>query len=369
MDLKADLISLDIEDLADLGWEFDRQEFEDFEVDVDEPNILGARLRCAATKEPEHVVNRKSLYGFAEHYFGCKTPNRSSDAALAAIFDAPGEKHLILDDNHISVDPSKAGSQNESPILLHIHLRTNVSEGRFLAKLREAVRTMRKSGQLIVLIATMYLNRKDRPSVVDDLDPLAHFRSPWASYRAGESAVPSIRKVFEEIGVSEASTVEITSPTPPGKLSHQRKLRGKANYRRLKRMLRSRIPQFSSGLLEPHSDWPTSLFGKIKQIGQKVWSEEEIQRAVTQIVGRIWGKSTLELEDIRVVLSRLGLFCTGSLFGIPKEKDSEKPGEGVKNAAVKEVLTWKQKMENISKSCNEHEKEFIQSIVNPGKLG
>jgi hypothetical protein len=159
----------------------------------------------------------------------------------------------------------------------------------------------------------------------------------------------------DDIPKSEAYTVVINHPTTinPDQNAYNRII----NTRWLKRLLRYRIPHvFSSEHLHPHLEWPEEELGQsLNSLGKSIWSIEELQRAATQIIGRVWRRPGFGLGDIGVVLHRMGL-CVAHGHDSKGEVDQT------------ETEPWNTRIQRIKKRCNKHERGLIRSVIDPGKL-
>jgi hypothetical protein len=348
-DLQTTLTSVDLEDFEDLGWEFDRQE----------QQIIAASgsIKSEFKKEP----NRNSLTGMAVHYFGARSKRHASadswnrnKKAIAAVLDAQNaksRKRTSENDSHAaSIISSVPAVADCPPLLLHVRCSSQIMKlekgHRFLARLRDSVQERRTSGQgVVLLISCMSAEYDDQP------------------------------KLRKKIHAGEASTVTITPSNPEGKESSTKNnYTGEINIRRLKRFLRWSIPHLFAPealeVLQPFSAWAVHGFdGKYESMGLSQWTEEDFQRAITQITGRAFGKSYLNLKDVRIVLSRMGLCETVNETKESKEGTSKDSGEmDVTEETISEKKTemWSEKLKTIKNDANSFEKALLSCVVNPG---
>jgi hypothetical protein len=128
----------------------------------------------------------------------------------------------------------------------------------------------------------------------------------------GKSDTPALEEkdsttmIFRrKILVDPAAIVDIAQPNHEG---HSRKdelhRTQEINVRRLKRALRGKVcVGLWFDLLDPHAPWDGSMLKLISEALEKSqWPETAVERIARRIIGRIWGKSTLKLDDICEVI-------------------------------------------------------------------
>ena len=230
-ELQATLLSIDLEDFEDLGWEFDRQEKQ-----------IIARSELAESKRQEKP-NRNSLTGMAMHYFGARSNRWATSEswsrtmkAIAAILDAPGIKsgQRTTSENNSKSAPviSSGPTVAESPLLLYVRDSTGVLElktgHRFLARLRDSVQERRKSGHSVVLLASLVTTSASSAECV-------HFDYCRRSICRKDCGQPALSR---KISAGKASTVDVSpSNLKDQESSNKNKYKGEVNFRRLKRFL------------------------------------------------------------------------------------------------------------------------------------
>ncbi|KAG8416353.1 hypothetical protein J3458_006945 [Metarhizium acridum] len=94
---------------------------------------------------------------------------------------------------------------------------------------------------------------------------------------------------------------------------------------RLRRLQRWHIPHlFVPEVLktfQPYSAWDLDDDEKYEFVEASQWAERDFQRAMTQITGRAFGTSHIDLKDVRIVLLRLGLLKTVRKTEEPDERE------------------------------------------------
>ena len=119
------------------------------------------------------------------------------------------------------------------------------------------------------------------------------------------------------------------------------------------------------------SAWASQGFdGEYETMVASEWTKEDFDRAVTQITGRAFGESCLDLKDVHVVLLRMGLCKTVNQTKKSKEGSSDDSG---KKDAIRETTldtnpeSWSERLKRIESDANSFEQELISCVVNPGK--
>ncbi|KAI2467939.1 P-loop containing nucleoside triphosphate hydrolase protein [Annulohypoxylon bovei var. microspora] len=336
-DLGATLVSIDLEDLEDLGREFIRQ---------DDNHSQPTQCEEDDAESPPEAPNLQSMTGLTEHYFVVKSEQHASksawlrvDRAISAIINAARVKNRAC----VSATPSDNETSQSSPIVLHLRNLNRILQidyrYRFLARLRDFVQERRKAGESLIFLATM----------LTTVDPF---------YDEDYSTEP---RIIAKMGISEGSSVTI-NPTPregqEPSATERDSYVAMINTRRLKRLLRNRLLKGASiSFLDPNSGWgnlDSSLDGSL-------WAESELKRAITHIAGRTYKKPALNLDDVEIVLRRLNL-C--------KEPQPEIT-EVVQDDNVDEtdgLTAWEEKIAGIRDDCNDFEKELLECVVNRENL-
>jgi SpoVK/Ycf46/Vps4 family AAA+-type ATPase len=400
-EMDATLISATVEDLEDLGWEFSRQEntsshegikdskepssedsgskgsdskHSDIEgSDIGESDIEESDTEESDTEESgsdeydseDYDTDQKSTNSLAEYYFAVKSKPKASpedwsrnERAVSAILDAPkskaGSASQLGDKGGILSGANGESNQTPLPIILHIRdsLRPKAySESfRFLARFLDSVQERRKSGESVILLVNLSC-RKERV------------------------------RFTKIIAQSKLLTVTMTPPSSSKETPGHKASVGTINLRRLKAMLREpHFHLFPEGLLSPFADWSRAEFDP-NAIGRVFWSGYRLQRATVQIAGRAYRRDQLQLEDIQVVLTRMGLNkvdkstndlndeATVSDESVTDDVNGEATGsdKSVKNELSQgKTETWSEWQDRLKRSLDKYESKLVSYIVNPG---
>lgn len=321
-ELGADLISVDREDLADVALEFSRQ-------------------------GEEKQTGAPSLDDLTQVYFSfSKKKDKDADLernrkAVSAILDAPRLKTKTRQSSNKS--SGQESSASSPPVLLHIRNARKIGSlkngTKILKTFRARVQDCREKNESVILFATIF---SDKPA------------SDYAGWE--------MEKFRRKLSVDQASIIEIT---PPGNevilARNHAHYTQEVNLRRLKRILRQKLrSNFCSDLLAPRPSWDPSKLKPVSAIlGESEWSEFTLKRAARQIIGRAWGKSELELDDICEVIVRVDQ--NAETISRWKKAKEAKP-----SPAEEKPSDFKEKLEELERRCDSYESELLSCVVNPG---
>jgi hypothetical protein len=297
-----------------------------------EETVSGDLIQFYFTEKPQHAAEGGT--------------SELCNAAITAILDAP----KIKPGPGVSTDSAPANleaepdneSDNQSPVLVYIQnvasfMQPEIPGLRVLAALRDAVRKRRASGAEIALL----------------LD---------ASSRWQDTLLIDEDRLIEVLDVKRAAVVTIPPKSScPGDDVKRDSYLAMINTRRLMRSLQPRIPcQPTPDVFQPFSEWfSAGCHGWPDSWSMSLWPKTEIERAATQISGRIWRRAQLILEDVQTVLLRMER-------SIPhRGRHDETAGAEKLN---KSKPSWDHKVEKVKTSADEYELQLISSIINPGML-
>jgi hypothetical protein len=356
-DLQATFIPVDLGELEDLGWDFDRQE----------QQMLGAK----ESKKSE--LNEKSgsnpATEMAVHYFGARCEGNASKSsgdrtnkAIKSILDAQSAKsqqHITDEEiqHAISISSSKINTTDLPPLLFYYQSASEVLETQrdlhfdLLKNFQKCIQDRRMLGQSVVLLISLP-NRNTSENNGDDDDDC----DSWYRKRRQQELK---KKIF----INKASTVSITpSIIKRESVLNTNNYTDRVNIRRLKRLLEGRIrhllvPEVIEAL-QRSSPWATQWFdGNYRLTKSSLWTEDDFQAAYTQIIGHAFRKPYISLQDIGYVLCRMGLceIVDRPKANVPENKSQEA-----------ERVVHSMKLKRIKSNANQFEKGLISCIINPG---
>ncbi|KAK8206153.1 hypothetical protein IWZ01DRAFT_68051 [Phyllosticta capitalensis] len=337
-DLESSLITLEFEDLLDLGWELDHRENRSTGWTLEEKSLK--------LESPD----RQTPLGPAHHYFAVRSHRKASREAWSRSLRAFSS---ILDCSRVEESSRKA------PVMIHVRDAMRVmeeSEGsRILARLRDCVEKKQQSGKAITIVATL----SHFGTTEDDCDCwICDEKNMYSGYdESSRRSYNRFEKFKRKIGATSASTITVDAPHV-SVVKEKGDFVANLNIRHLKRLLRLRISNcFAVDTLLPDADWMED-FGP-ESFGESIWTEEEIEKAVARIKGRAWKKPLLDLDNVQVVLKLLGMLLDGE-----KSSGGEHGGGGHLDKK------WKKRLEDTKDTCNDHENELIDGdgAVMPERL-
>lgn len=301
------VITFDLEALEELGCEFHQQDSE------------RAEKENSTTQGWE--PNMDSFTTFLDHFFAVRS-KASADAeswqrnqqVLSTILDAAQLKSAARYAEMGQADGSDA-------VLIHIidcpfthRVLGYEVKRRVLTRFAEMVRARREQGQAVtMLLSTSY----------------------WVYLGGFEE--------FTKIGGAESSTVTANFNDVTN-LDHRMEIRkGVINTQRFRRLLRLQAPSnlFCAEFLAYSSDWTSTELGQTyNSFGKKLWSSDDVRKALARIIGRAWGirehKSQMTLSDICLVLERVGLVSQAEPdVSQPTEEQAGEASEYPKNRQPK----------------------------------
>lgn len=321
-DIGATLVLVDLDDLEDLSCEFKRQDKKYPQVPLSEDDAE------SSNKEKREV----------QHYFAVDSEKDASKSAWSRVNRAVS---AIISAARAAAMPPSDGESQDSFIIVNLRDVNRIMNSadpdhfRPLARFRDFVQERRKLGENIVLLTSIsdHLTWSDDKERVDKIT-----RESGIQAESCLDCTPSIREGM------------ITSEDIPHTISAYHAM---INMRCLKRLLREKLVNGESiDFLQISSDW-----GKLgTSCGGIEWSRDDIKRAALQIIGRSFKKPILGLDDIESVLRQLDL-CRD-----PDQDNKDRVDK------ADELKKWEEKKGRLSKRCNQHEKQLLSCIVNPGKF-
>jgi hypothetical protein len=291
-------------------------------------------------------------------YFGTQSERKSpperlqrTRAAWSALIHG---LQLKVEDvrNHVSKVSIK--DQTDSLILLYVpdsDAFTNLSVGRrFFTRMRDFIKAQRVRGQRIAMVLSVnhsstpkncqcdscieaFSYSLDRVNRKLQIDAVTKFKVPWQSEEG--------LKTREQGGERESWMKE-------------------SNMRKIKISLRSELPKnLKAVCLERTAVWDFPVAGKaLDFMTSRLLSNEEVQKATRQIIGRCWHKGIVDTEDIFAVLARV-------FDQLSKHRDDENEDT---EPQVDEKSAWETKRDTIHDDCNDFEQRLLSGVVDPGML-
>jgi hypothetical protein len=241
---------------------------------------------------------------------------------------------------------------------------------RFFTRLRDYIEEQRKQGQTLLLVLSIDLSERvsSEGCICDDCPDDSDYT--WG-------------RVLSKLQISSATCfwvpwqINDDSGTPSLDNPNQA-LMLRENVQKLKTAVRSQFTRPSHGAFLSKSPIWDSLTGleSISLLQTRALKEWEIKRATRQLIGRCWGKRSLDSEDLSAVLARLTDQCetnckpevTGSQVDDSEETNSQADKTSESDEEKDKKQAWKKKIDLIREDCNEYDQEVLAGVVNPGML-
>jgi SpoVK/Ycf46/Vps4 family AAA+-type ATPase len=308
-DMGTSLIMLELEDLEDFAELFDALEYG---PDGNSNSSFG---------NPD----RKKTFELVKYYFGVRSERHAAESdyersqkAIAFMLDFLGDKSP---DQLEGVSGTLATSQ---PILVYLYGEKEMDDlnraYRVYRRIWEAIASKRQKGEQVAFIV----------SAPED----------QGKYASCSCCLPSrcVTKLKHKIHVGAGRTVILPNGHADVDSFHSSETdadfrNGTRNLRHLKRMLRRQMQQKS----DRHLDWvQMQLFNGIKvpDVAKITWTDDDIQRATTQIAGRSWANPKLDYNDVRQVLERLCLYGTPTAEAEPEADAKDDSSRSSENSGL-----------------------------------
>lgn len=366
-DLEVTLVSISMEDIEDMGWEFDQQDLET------NPDSEGS---SEAGEEPD----RESFMGPALHYFATDGKKNASEEAWSRhkrAFSAILDALKLKTDVEGQATEASASISERRPFVLYfrdVKRMLDVDKScKFLDRLQECVEQRRRSGESIALVVGL------SHAGTSDEDTSGAVSCQWrpchcccwicedCNDHGCKTRTCEPERIRDRLLAEKTPIITMTPSKITEKLLESYKEKkegvfsGDINLRRLQRALRLQVPQyFTPEVLQPQSNWSKD-FGR-KSLEDSLWSELEVDRAADQIAGKAWKRSQLDLNDVGAVLRRMSL-----LKGDNPLREEVVPPSDNSNDERRNSTAWKNKMREIRSQCSQHEENLLSCVVNSSK--
>lgn len=346
-DMQTSLITFDLEDLEDLGLDFNTQE---------------QKSHAAKSSLAEHYFASPSLTNETTEVW------EQSRIAFSVVLDAVTRKSNVVNgvavpaQSQMNLSIESQPSPPSSSTIIHVREATRmvaIENGyRFFARLDESVKQRRQEGESIIVVVTISdVNAPENGCPSPLCAPGTHLD---VEFLAGAMAAT----VFSRLDVDPLNMDLIP-------IGVHLKYTSTLNKRRLKHALRRKISHlFAPEALHPYLSWSyieCDISEDVTCLGKWPWTSEEIQHAVTRITGRSWGKSQLGADDIRAVLVRLGLHDHAIEKNCQQAADDSNDAAAVEDLLQAAAQKRREKIEEIRWRCGLFEPPLLSSIVDIGK--
>lgn len=258
-------------------------------VDIENAEDLEDENENASIKQQQWEPDLCSLSAFVDHFFAARAERyataeswQRTQLVWTLLLDAVRD-NLATESNASEI---LGGTPRPSAVIFHITDYRSVDDSlkrRVLARFAGKMQQRRKQGDAVVMIVS-----------TQDYDL-------WPD-----------RRLQRKIGATKASTTvaRYVKMSDAGLKIRERTYNGTINARALRHCLRECCaPIFPADLLKVTADWACAERSKsLRGLGDTIWTSEDMGHIVTRIMGRAWLKPELRFSDIRAVLKRLGFY-------------------------------------------------------------
>ncbi|KAI1267847.1 hypothetical protein F5Y18DRAFT_272587 [Xylariaceae sp. FL1019] len=328
-------------------------------------------------------------------------PGNNKEAISECEAESAPVKEVDIASDIVAIDPSASADGNNTsgpvsastpqnpPTIVHIRDVGNImapnktSRRRLITRVRDAVKTRRGKGEnFIVFISLTHTDALDGPA--NDENPEECWKigdcECWMSNchntvtcTRSSCELGTIRRKLDLTGIYTKTLMPSAAPrdwlgTVDGRLA---KRLFNWNMIWFKNRLRPKLSHYEMTpptLLEERYDWSEFLSQDIIRCmsSRGNYDETADSNAIVRVIGRCVRKRTLQKEDIQMLLAHLIPDKTPEEEqGTDKDEDEDGKTDGPEKV---EQNVWKQKIEEIEKSCSKKEKELLTCAVDPAEL-
>ena len=309
----------------------DEQEQSSDEPESEAPDLdmdRGDEQEQSSDESESEAPDLDKQYALANVYFGVPRENGCDGSAksqirnkraISAILDAAILKNLT----NTSDLPLVKMINNRTPLFIFVRDASEIYDlpigDRLLAGIRNSVQERRSRKEPVVLFF-------------------------WTTITA--SRLSRGYRLKEELHVKEPSIIAFEREEGIDLDKETNQLNKRINIGRLKRDLRTRVPNLtSSGLFKPYMDWDCDKIESVSSfLERSLLSQAQIRRATLQTVGLTRGQTAVQLEDISSVLARLDPHTPAKISAVESE-DEDLSGM----------------------ASDKHEKLILKSVIKPGE--
>ena len=224
-------------------------------------------------------------------------------------------------------------------------VRSTISGSRYLNKLHELVEARRREGQRVLIVGT---------ASSQELMP-SFSRSGVDHVQRDPRNLPA-RTIITP--VNETSSVGTFAQ------SHKEGIKW-INMRHLKDMLRrtAPVPAQVASIIADRNVVVDSETVFLSNMEESVWSLDRVSRAATTALGLLEGSEEMAIKHIEKALQIIEMSDTAKVDWVKhqREKTTVSTSSG-------HVVDPKERIRNLRKTCNEHEKKLLNGVVDPENI-
>ncbi|KAL3292854.1 AAA-domain-containing protein, partial [Colletotrichum asianum] len=309
-----------------------------------------------AVKENGKAINRCREYG--EGF----DPNHTLQTSPNGLVPKPASTILYLRDSP------------ESPNSMSSNYRHHFRKIGW--RLQDAVNQRRKAGEKVIMMMAATHTDADEHHITP------HPKIPW---KVSSCRCHRRRKDGHSVRVGQpagyfrpGTTIPLMPLNVPAGWSNEKKSEWEGSIaatriQSFKRRLKARLSQYPSAppdLLEPRHDWFSLLPERVTSEFASVQFKESINVAFNRLLSRCSRKQKVDSSDVRAILLRINGSDTPTAVGDgASEGDSDKSDdESSEDSNKPSESPWEKRLRMLRVKCNHLEKELLSSIIDPNDL-
>ena len=224
-------------------------------------------------------------------------------------------------------------------------VKTTISGSRYLDKLHELVEARRREGQRVLIIGT------------------ASSQGLMPSF--SRSGVDHVQRDPRNLPARTIITpVNETSPVGTFAQSHKEGIKW-INMRHLKDMLRrtAPVPAQVASIIADRNVLVDSKTVFLSNMEDSVWSLDRVSRAATTALGLLEGSEEMAIKHIEKALEIIEMSDTAKVHWVKHQRE-----KATVSTSSESVIDPKERIRNLRKTCNEHEKKLLSGVVDPENI-
>ena len=224
-------------------------------------------------------------------------------------------------------------------------VKSTISGSRYLDKLHELVEARRREGQRVLIVGT---------ASSQDLMP-----------SFSRSGVDHVQRDPRNLPARTIITpVNETSPVGTFVQSHKEGIKW-INMRHLKDMLRrtAPVPAQVASIVADRNVIVDSETVFLSNMEESVWSLDRVSRAATTALGLLEGSEEMAIKHVEKALQIIEMSDTAKVNWVKRQRE-----KAPVSTSSESVIDPKERIRNLRKTCNEHEKKLLNGVVDPENI-
>ena len=224
-------------------------------------------------------------------------------------------------------------------------VKSTISGSRYLDKLHELVEARRREGQRVLIVGT------------------ASSQELMPSF--SRSGVDHVQRDPRNLPARTIITpVNETSPVGTFAQSHKEGIKW-INMRHLKDMLRrtAPVPAQVASIIADRNVVVDSETVFLSNMEESVWSLDRVSRAATTALGLLEASEEMAIKHIEKALQIIETSDTAKVNWVKHQRE-----KATVSTSSESVVDPKERIRNLRKTCNEHEKKLLSGVVDPENI-